>query len=301
MTAALFKDWAENCCVPELKTYCRTQNIDFKMLILVDNAPSHPIYLDEISANVKFIFMPPNTTSIIQPMDQGVISNFKCYYLRRTFSHLLESTDGNDKPTMKEFWKNYNILMAIENISHSWMEVKKTYMNGVWRQLWTESVSKDVEVDILPTVRKEIAELAREADFEGMEEDDINEILISHDKELNNEDLISLNIEHSLVDDIDSHDVVPEEKHLTAGSISKAMQLISQAMDIFADNDPDENRSLNVTRAIDNAINCYKEIYLEKKAGKVQQTLDNFVTKSVREPNQSTEIMIDLESSSSSN
>lgn len=299
MTAALFKDWVENCAVPELKAYCCAQNIDFKMLLLLDNAPGHPIYVDDFSENIKIIFMPPNTTSILQPMDQGVISNFKCYYLRRTFSQLIAATDGEDKPTMKQFWKNYNIMMAIENIKSSWIELKKSCMNGVWRELWPECVCKDTEeVDVVPIVRGEIVELAREANFEGMEENDIDELLILQDEEFHNEDLIAMNVEHALEDDADTPDVVPEEKKLTSGHISEAMQLISKAMDIFSDNDLDENRSLKVKRSVADAINCYKEIYLEKKAKEIQQTLDNFLIKTAQRPNKSTEMTIDLESSS---
>jgi len=69
--------------------------------------------------NVNFVFLPPNTTSVIQPIDQGVISTFKSYYLRRTFQLLISETDGQDKPTMLEFLKKFNL--------------KPSWMNGVWR------------------------------------------------------------------------------------------------------------------------------------------------------------------------
>ena len=301
MTAALFKDWLENCAVPELREYCSAQNINFKILLLLDNAPGHPFYVDDLSENIKVVFMPPNTTPILQPMDQGVISNFKCYYLRRTFSQLIAATDGDGKPTMKQFWKNYNIKMAIQNINLSWRELKKTCMNGVWREIWPECVRKETEeVDALPSVRRELAELAREANFEGMEEDDINNLLISHNEDYNNPDLYAVNNEHALEGNTDAHDVVSEKK-LTTGNISEAMQLISKAMDIFSINDPDENRSLKVAKCIADSTNCYKEIYLEKRAVTIQQTLDNFIKKSARQPNQPQEMVecTYIESSSS--
>jgi len=41
-----------------------------KILLFLDNAPSHPHM--ELS-NVRLCFFPPNTTSVAQPMDQGII------------------------------------------------------------------------------------------------------------------------------------------------------------------------------------------------------------------------------------
>lgn len=76
MTAALFQDWVTNCAIPEKRAYCSKENLDFKALILIDNAPGHPAYVNEINENVQFLFLPPNTTSLIQRMDQGAISTF---------------------------------------------------------------------------------------------------------------------------------------------------------------------------------------------------------------------------------
>ena len=135
MTSSMFFDWVKNCCIPELKEYARKKNISFKFQIIVENAPGHPIYVNEINKNVIFEFLPPNIyidicTSIIQPMDQGAISNFKCYYLRRAIEQLL---NNNENPnSMKEFWTNNNILLAVRNIVEAWEEVKESCMRGVW-------------------------------------------------------------------------------------------------------------------------------------------------------------------------
>lgn len=48
------------------------------IIFFVDNASCHKV--DLILSNIKMEFLPPNTTSLIQPLDQGIIHSFKSYY-----------------------------------------------------------------------------------------------------------------------------------------------------------------------------------------------------------------------------
>ena len=50
-----------------------------KILLLIDNASSHKLEENEILSNITLHFLPPNTTSHIQPIDQGIIHSFKVY------------------------------------------------------------------------------------------------------------------------------------------------------------------------------------------------------------------------------
>jgi hypothetical protein len=49
-----------------------------KIILFLYNATSHPNTLN--LKNIKVIFLPPNTTSIYQPLDQGIIQNFRVHY-----------------------------------------------------------------------------------------------------------------------------------------------------------------------------------------------------------------------------
>jgi hypothetical protein len=81
----------------------------FKCLLLLDNAPGHPQCTGDLFPEIKVVFLAPNTTSLLQPMDQTVIATFKCYYTRCTMTQAIAAMGSEGGPTLKEFWKGYNI------------------------------------------------------------------------------------------------------------------------------------------------------------------------------------------------
>ncbi|KAJ8876442.1 hypothetical protein PR048_020887, partial [Dryococelus australis] len=50
-------------------------------------------------SNVSLIFFPANTTSITQPMDQGVIYTLKCFYKKKVLQHLLTEIENSGSLT----------------------------------------------------------------------------------------------------------------------------------------------------------------------------------------------------------
>ena len=53
------------------------------ILIFMDNAPCHPESLQHILSNIKIVFLPKNTTSTTQPLDAGIIANWKINYKKQ--------------------------------------------------------------------------------------------------------------------------------------------------------------------------------------------------------------------------
>ena len=115
MDSAIFEEWTR-----ELDAMFQKQ--DRKIVLIIDNCPAHPAVAD--LSNVKLIFLPPNTTSVSQPMDQGVIKCLKAFYRRRLVNIMIQRLEkGLDLPKI-------SILRALQILVASWDKVtKKTIVN----------------------------------------------------------------------------------------------------------------------------------------------------------------------------
>jgi len=96
VTRHCFIEWIHEVFAPSVKKYLQENNLPLKCLLVMDNAPAYPPGLaDELMEELDFItlkFLPPNTTPLIQPMDQQVISNFKKLYTKALFQMCFEVT-----------------------------------------------------------------------------------------------------------------------------------------------------------------------------------------------------------------
>ncbi|XP_014768478.1 tigger transposable element-derived protein 1-like [Octopus bimaculoides] len=93
--------------------YCKEKGIPFKVLLILDNAPGHPQNTVDFDPNVIVIYFPPNTTFLLQPMDQGMIAIFKYYYMKHTLRQAIATTDLDESITFRDFWKRYDIYKAV--------------------------------------------------------------------------------------------------------------------------------------------------------------------------------------------
>jgi hypothetical protein len=79
-------------------------------------------------------FLPKNTTSLLQPMDQTVIANFKKGYMKLMFKCLFEHCEqaaDTSKDAVFDFWKNgYDIRMAVAMILKAWKYLTERALAG---------------------------------------------------------------------------------------------------------------------------------------------------------------------------
>uniref|UniRef100_UPI003590093E tigger transposable element-derived protein 1-like n=1 Tax=Myxine glutinosa TaxID=7769 RepID=UPI003590093E len=197
ITKLLTSDWFHQCFIPEVKLYLAEKGLEFKVLLLMDNA-GHA--LDLSYDGVQIEFLPPNTTSLIQPMDQGVIRAFKALYMRNTLQHLVEAMDSDENFSLKAYWREYTIATCLQNIQMAIKEMKTETLNACWKKLWPEVVHDYVYKGFSPdevhhsAVDKamKLAKLLGGDRFNDMTPDDVEELLKTHSDPLTDEDLAEM-------------------------------------------------------------------------------------------------------------
>lgn len=212
-------------------------------------------------------------------MDQGVISNFKAYYLRRTFKQMFEKIDGEEKQSIREFWKNYNIMNAVENINLSWNEITERSLKGVWKNIWPDlSKSEDIGHSVdMDEIVEEIVELAKQTGLDEVNVEDVEEIVVQETAaSLSNDELKELTEQEE--NKIDSSDFEEEQKELSMAFVKRSLTTITEIMDQFVENDPNFDRSSKARRGVIDALSTYQQLLTERKR-KTQTTLDAFLTK----------------------
>ncbi|CAL4194930.1 unnamed protein product, partial [Meganyctiphanes norvegica] len=85
MSSELFTDYFIEEIVPTIKKHFPQQRV----IVTMDNATCHPPSLNDIDDLIDVQFLPPNTTSLIQPCDQQVIFSLKSCVRNVYFSKLL--------------------------------------------------------------------------------------------------------------------------------------------------------------------------------------------------------------------
>jgi hypothetical protein len=73
MDATLFREWFHEEFVPAVSRHLKSRNLPEKALLILDSAVSHPNESELKKGSIKAVFLPANVTSLIEPMDQGVI------------------------------------------------------------------------------------------------------------------------------------------------------------------------------------------------------------------------------------
>ncbi|GFU31706.1 tigger transposable element-derived protein 1 [Trichonephila clavipes] len=169
----------------------KEKSLDFKVLLIVDNAASHP-QLEH--PNVQLVFLPPSTTSLIQPLDQGIIATFKKYYIKTTYKYILNKLE-NESLTVKDVWKQFSIIDCLIPVASASAQIRPRTLNACWKKIWPACVTDNTTTQT-STLSDEIINLAHEIGGDGVNtfsHEDIDELLV--DDALSDNDIIDLSLD----------------------------------------------------------------------------------------------------------
>ncbi len=103
-----------------------------KALLLLDNDPSHSDEIRLVSKDKKItaMFLPANTTALIQPMDQGVLQAMKNRYMKSLLRKLLMA--DKEGQSMTTFVKSINIKDVVYMIGDAWDNIESSTLCKSW-------------------------------------------------------------------------------------------------------------------------------------------------------------------------
>ena len=109
--------------------------------MILNNASSHVVSFAKVGksrefsnlelSNMTLVFLPPNVTSVVQPLDQGIIASFKIQYKKKLLRWVLSQYDD---ATLKDLRKVVpNIRQAIMWSYEVWSELDAQIVRSCWR------------------------------------------------------------------------------------------------------------------------------------------------------------------------
>ena len=103
--------WFHLYFVPKVRKYLDSKGLPSKILFILDNALSHT---EPCEFNTDVFYLPPNTTSLIQLLDQGVMRTFKAHYSQYSVGGTVNTMEQNlDRENNLKVWKDYTIENVI--------------------------------------------------------------------------------------------------------------------------------------------------------------------------------------------
>ena len=96
----------------------------------MDNAGCHLPDLKE--KYMKSVYLPPNTTLMLQPLDLGIIKTFKVYYCKLLMRFILAKIETCSSAS--KVLQSVNVLHAIRWVAEAWKIVSETTIKKCFRK-----------------------------------------------------------------------------------------------------------------------------------------------------------------------
>ena len=203
MNSDIFECWFQQQFVPAVKQHLQAKGLPCKAILLIDNCAAHPDedLLCSHDGQMKAVFLPPNTTSVIQPLDGGILETAKRNYRKRLLQRVLTENEGESSPSLLETIKGMTMKDVAYMAGEAWEDVKAESISKVWRKTLLNRVDQlsgaaasserdaSAEAECRPEDERQpedaavVLEQLREAGFSEGNQEDIQEWLTTDSNE----------------------------------------------------------------------------------------------------------------------
>ena len=168
MNSELFEEWV------------REQDKKFekegrKVALVIDNCPAHPSI--ENLKSIYLYFLPPNTTSVLQPMDQGVIRSLKAKYRTRVIKKIIGAIDQGKQTNP------ISILEAMKILVLSWGDVTSTTIVNCFKKAGFSEIAVSEDDDPFANLNEALSQL-KQRDENAVPDSYSTEDLLSVDDDI---------------------------------------------------------------------------------------------------------------------
>ena len=197
--------------------------------------------------HVKVVFLPPNTTSHLQPLDAGVIASFKNHFKRKYCRHMLDLfEDGKDINSEK-----INIKEAINYVAESWGCVTEETVLNCWKK-----------TGILPSLSDEDRDNALQTQQEKLNEEitNIDQMI----EELDMDDPSASSLAGALTNFFQELEEIPTEDILSEDDIIRLIQEETCDQDIDSEEEEVLVSSGDALKSLKTWISFFEQQYTDE-------------------------------------
>ena len=319
VTSGIMHDWLLNCFVRDAKRKCQASGHEFKVLLLMDNCPAHKPYLETLHPSVEVLFLPPNTTSIIQPLDQEIISCVKAKYHELVFRQLRDATETNvelrmiqdenmddvseedddelpdlplpdpdmpDMParkTVAQFWKSFTVKDAVDNLMVAWKGINEVTVQHGWKKLTPHLYSQDEPpTQTLATSMADALAVAREVPgFGDVSAEEISELHV--DAATTQDIMEAITVEDNLQEEQEVQGREEEDQDAPGTLTMMRISGILAAAEVFKESVVECEvcpvRSSEMVQGLGKLIRFYSEMHSKRMLERKQSLITRFLKK----------------------
>lgn len=247
-----------------------------KILLLVDNCPAHPKVTDLKS--ITLAFLPPNTTSVLQPMDQGIIRSLKSNFRKNLVLKMINGLDGNENNSSTKI----TVLDAILMVNDAWNKMSQSTIHNCFKHAGFNENHDSLPVQLAePEFDEEddvpLSLWSRNLNSESlaapeMWEDyvDIDSALLTSEEPTDEDIVQNINAKKQL--ESDGEEEAEGEPLPTAEEALKAAELLSRFVHSNIESD-------NLTMAMSSLHNTIRDCYYNKMKKQKQAKITEFLIK----------------------